>query len=184
MSTTNDNDQSAVLYVLGKDRQGMLERAATIANAHDVNIEECIGHTLADRAVMFMKLVGDDSGLTNVETDAHAQFAEDGLSVICSRTSEPAVPEDMAYLPWRIRISSRDFKGLLATITGFLARNGIRILSYNGEKYSPARAGGEYACVNTFTVRVPVDFDRRLFLEELEYLADEKQFRSAILEPL
>ena len=115
-------DSCAVLTITGSDEPDMLMRLATLATELNLNIEEAIGHTLADTVVLYANLAGDNSNLAKVEVSAGAIF--DGLTVFAQVRNEPPLPlgpneETMSPFPWKITVHSADVKGLLLELAQF-----------------------------------------------------------------
>jgi len=183
----NSRESCAVLTITGSNEPEMLMRLANLATELNLNIEEAIGHTLADTVVLYAMLKGDDDNLTKVAGSAGAFF--DGLTVFAQVRQEPPMPlgpngEPMSPFPWRITVQSADVKGLLSDLALYIRNVGLQIISYRGEKYAPARSDGHFATLQTFIVRVPSDFDRTTVLGKLNGFSAKHRYTSVIVEPM
>lgn len=176
-----------VLTITGIDEPEMLVRLAALAHELNLNIEEAIGHTLADTVVLYAKLSGDEEKLGRMQKAAIAMFQ--GLTVYSEVRNEPPLPigpnnEPMSPFPWRINVHSPDMRGLLLELARHLRSKGLKIISYRAEKYAPARSVGYFAAVQTFIVRVPSDFDRVQFVNDLDAFTAKRGYFSVTVEPI
>jgi len=176
-------DRVVVLMITGRDEAGMLHRLASMANELRLNIEEAIGHTLADTVVLYAKLAGNEEDLLKVERTARAIF-EKPLVVYSEIRNEPGLRSGMSPFPWKIVMHSPDAAGLLVDVTLHLAKYKLVIMSYHTEKYAPARSAGQFASIQTFIVRMPDGLNRNEFEDSLRAFARERRYFNAELVPL
>ena len=80
-------ESCAVLTISGINESKMLVRLAALASELNLNIEEAIGHTLADTVVLYAMMSGDDDKLARTAEAAEAMF--EGLTVYAEVRKEP-----------------------------------------------------------------------------------------------
>ncbi len=180
----------SVLTIAGKDEPDMLHSLASLTQQESpgqkgkLNTAECVGHTLANRVILFAKLEGEIGALEALNKRAEERFRGDLHCHSEIVDDVEYMPGDMYVFPMRLRISSPDDPGILAAVTKLLADCKTHILSYRCERYSPARSYGMLVSEQTYVLKVPVEFDKAQFLAHLHEISDEHGFFSSTLEPL
>lgn len=177
-----DQTNYSVLYVTGKNRDGLLSELALMALETGVNIEECIAHSFGDYMIIFLFLAGNEPELKEMKLNADQQYHEQG--VVMEIVEAPGIPATHQLIPWRLEITARDYIGLLAIVTGLLHEGDISILSHRGEQYQPPRSAGVRACVLHFLIRVPINFDRTRLEDDFRQLQKEAKITNWMLDAL
>lgn len=168
--------QFGVLHVVGQDRVGILQAAATFVSQRGGSIEEGISHTLASEAVVLLYVSGTPEQMRLVESDTSHLAEILQLQTIFTVIRDPDLARDRAALPLTLRVTSPDFAGLLEVLTGFFTRHGLSIVAHHTVKSVLPHSQGAVTYRHKFTVLLPSEFNRKRFIAELDELAVTADF--------
>ena len=156
----NNNGSYAVLHLFGRDKEGLIARVSAAVTDHQGNIEEYICHTLGNKVVFFGLVRGDEDELLTLKKALETEeFGEKDQIQAHVEPTDTRIPEGKQPIPWRVRVESEDFRGLLQVTSDFLERSSINVISAHGEEYAAPRSRWPMAFYQTFTVHVPIQFN-------------------------
>jgi glycine cleavage system regulatory protein len=176
MEPTLTGRKYGVLYLIGRDRVGILQQAAAFVSQRGGTIEEGISHTLSTEAVVLLFVSGTPEQLDLIKRDAPRLGDSLQLMALFTRIVDRDPARDRDALPLTLRISSPDFPGLLAAITRFFTKHGLSIIAHHTSKSALPHTEGMFTYRHRFTVLLPPEFNRKSFLAELDQLEAEMNF--------
>lgn len=143
-----------VVRVWGPDKVGLLSQLSELGMECGVDCRDGVAHTFGDQAVIFIHVMAPESALADFEAELVRALEKDKLSVSFESVN-PCIEPDMQALPWLIQVTTVDKRGVLALLSKFIAKRELTIISWHGEPYTPPRAVGLGATVQSFTVLLP-----------------------------
>ena len=165
-----------LLHLIGSDRVGILQEASAFVGRRGGTTEEGISHTLRSEAVVLLVVSGTAEELGVIARDASKLGESMGLLALFSKIKSSEVSDSLDALPLTLRISSPDFAGLLSTMTSFFSRHGLSIIGHHAHRSTLPHSQGLSTYRHKFTVLVPPEFKRKVFLIELDELAQQENF--------
>ena len=176
MTAGNAQREYGVLYLIGRDRVGILQDAADFVGCRGAAVEEGISHTLSTEAIVVLYVSGTTSQLDLIERET-AKFGE-GLALLSlfTRIKNHEVAQKIEALPLTLRVASPDFSGLMAEMTRFFTKHGLTIIGHHTHKSVLPLSQGSITYHHRFTVLLPSGFNRKRFIAELDELAHSANF--------
>ncbi|MGD2111149.1 MAG: hypothetical protein PVI86_17360 [Phycisphaerae bacterium] len=176
MAEQPGESQHGILHLIGRDRVGILQTAATFVSERGGVVEEGISHTLSAEAVVLLFISAPRQQLARIEKDTPQLGESLQLYTLFTRLGDARATKEADALPLTLRVSSPDFAGLLAAITKFFVKHGLPIIAHHTHKAELARAHGLSTYRHRFTVLLPPEFNRKQFIAELDDLSREANF--------
>ena len=127
----------AVISTIGSDQPGVVAGLSTLAQRHDLNIEDSRMTVLGGEFAVLMAVEGDDDNLDAFES-ALANLTEQGLSYIFKRTEERKLRPSR---PYRATLSALDHPGIVASIAQFFSEREINIRDLTTETVPAPHTG-------------------------------------------
>ena len=176
MALTLTGRKYGVLYLIGRDRVGILQEASAFVTERGGTVEEGISHTLSTEAVVVLYVSGTPDHLDLIKRDTPRLGDSLQLLALFTLIKDRDPLRDRETLPLTLRVSSPDFAGLLAAMTRFFAKHGLPISAHHTHKSPLPRSEGLFTYRHRFTVLLPPEFNRKSFLAELDQLENEVNF--------
>jgi len=159
------------VFVLGPDRPGIIAAVTQALFEQGCNLEDVSQTSLQSQFLgIFIATAGGQTGVDALARALRERLDPLGLSVhlraVDAAAERPAPPVE----PFVITTVGPDRPGLVAGITGLLARHGVNITNLKAVSHG-ALGGQEY--VTFYEVDMPADHDRQAFRAALRERARE-----------
>jgi glycine cleavage system regulatory protein len=165
-----------LLHLLGSDRIGILQDASAFVTERGGSVEQGISHALGSEAVVLLYVSGEPRQIDMIERDTERFGDTLGLTPLFTRIEDPGVGKLEGALPLTLRVSSPDFAGLMKIMTGLFTKHGLPIVAHHTHKSALPFAEGRFTYRHRFTVLLTPEFNRKVFLAELDDLAQRANF--------
>ncbi len=156
-----------MLTVMADDRPGLVRAISAPVERHGGSWLRSQLARLAGKFAGIVQVTVPDARVTDLERDLTA-LAADGLQVIVSRADE----DSRTAAVWLLHLVGSDRPGIVAEVSGALARAGVSIDELETQVRDAPMAGG-VLFEATAHLSVPGEVDVELVRAELERLADE-----------
>jgi glycine cleavage system transcriptional repressor len=124
-----------VLTAVGPDRPGLVNAISSLVHESGANLEDSRMAILGGEFALLVLVAGSEAAVLKVEQTAAAKGAELGLKVLSKRT-RPEPRKD--FLPYTLRVTGVDRPGIVAAVSGLIARHGINVASLDsGVSFAP-----------------------------------------------
>jgi glycine cleavage system regulatory protein len=181
MSLTN-SVQHAALWLIGDDMPGLLRLGAKFVADRGGNIDKDIADKFGEKAVVFMSITADPSGITRMEKEKDELKAASGCGVVFQPMKEPTVPPGFRAELHGFDIVTDDAPGLVAEVTGLLDQYGVLIVGHTGERRSIPGPRAKPQGGQKYVVMLPYEFDHLQFTRDLDALV--KRYNGTMKTPL
>ena len=171
MSSQPPKRQHAALWLIGPDVPGLLNQGAKFVAEHGGNIDKDIADKFGEKAVVFMSISAEPSGIAAMDRDKEQLKEASGSGVVFQPMEQPIVPDGFMKELYGFDIVTDDRPGLIAEITKLVATYGILVVGHTGERrvidgLTPLVQAGQ-----KYIVMLPEDLDMPDFSKRLEELA-------------
>ncbi|MEO3938569.1 ACT domain-containing protein [Dermatophilaceae bacterium Soc4.6] len=156
-----------MLTVIGDDRPGLVRAVSAPVESHGGSWHRSQLARLAGKFAGIVQVSVPDDRVADLERDLTALAAE-GLQVTVARTDE----ETRAQRVWLLHLIGSDRPGIVAEVSGALARAGVSIDELETQVRDAPMAGGVLFEARA-RLSVSLDVDVEQVRSELERLADE-----------
>jgi len=182
MTDTPQEYQHAALWLIGPDMPGLLRMGARYVFERGGNIDKDIADRFGEKAVVFLSITAGPSGIRRMDQDKDLLKKESGCGVVFQPMNSPKVPGGFQQELHGFDIITDDKPGIIAELTGLVAKFGLLIVGHSGERYvepgpRPRARGGQ-----KYIVMLPIEFDHLGFTRELDSLI--KKYGGTIKTPL
>lgn len=169
----------AILSILGRDRPGIVAAVARVLFDQNCNIEN-VSQTMLQTEFAGIFIVSLPNGMTpdDLQRELDARLAPIGLTVLtkpCDHGEEACAPA--ACEPFVITSRGPDRKGLVAHISGVIARYGVNITNLQAMFRGGNQPGDN---IMIYEVDVPKAVDLQTLVQDLRDKAAELQLDISI----
>jgi glycine cleavage system regulatory protein len=179
---SNNSVQHAALWLIGDDMPGLLRLGAKFVADRGGNIDKDIADKFGEKAVVFMSITADPSGIQRMEKEKEELKAASGCGVVFQPMKEPTVPPGFRAELHGFDIVTDDAPGLVAEVTGLLQQYGVLIVGHTGERRSIPGPRTKAQGGQKYVVMLPYEFDHLQFTRDLDTLV--KRFNGTMKTPL
>jgi len=125
-----------VLSAVGDDRPGLVERISTMIHVSGANLEDSRMAILGGEFALILLISGTADALAAVERSGPAVAEELDLRLSFKPTARKVTTPD--YLPYRLKVSGIDRPGIVARVSGVLAKRSINVAAFDSRlTYAP-----------------------------------------------
>ena len=142
------------ISVLARNRSGLVEMLARVAQEAGCNIMDTRMATLGQEFAMFMLVSGSWDAIVKLEDSLDRMRSREKLGITCHRTEARAEREEL--MPYAIEVVATDRPGIVCEIGEFFGARNIAIEDMSSYSYPAAHTGTRMFSLH-MSISVPVD---------------------------
>jgi len=162
--------QHAALWLIGPDMPGLLRVGAKYVADRGGNIDKDIADKFGEKAVVFMSVTAKPADIRRMDQDKDALKRASGCGVVFQPMNQPTVPEGYREELHGFDVLTDDAPGLIAELTGLVAKYGMLIVGHTGERRAVPGPRTHVQAGQKFVVMLPLEFDHFSFIRSLDEL--------------
>jgi glycine cleavage system transcriptional repressor len=120
--------QYTILFLIGKDKPGIVDRVSSFLLDRGANIEDSRMATMGGRFTMVLLFSCDEPALEKIATDAEEMRAF-GFDVTLHEAEDPHSLPQKAELPLKLKVIAMDHPGIVQSLVHILHNHNVNIVS-------------------------------------------------------
>lgn len=143
----------AIISTIGQDRPGLVTELTALVNNCGLSVEDSRMAVLGGEFAVLMSVTGQDTGLSQLQTDLASYCTDQGIESIYRRTTDRT---PVTALPYWVTVTAMDHPGIVTSVANFFSDRGINVLQLDTDA-QPAPHTGTPMFNLSLTIAVPAD---------------------------